>query len=130
MIGKGVCDKDLFGISECECDKSCDVGEYLDYVDCKCIKRLVDKLAEECTENVEEPKIARITLLEYENKCKSSFTIYAVLIVIVSTIYIVIGTYFIYYKYMNHDKKLLLNMIMFIKHHIVNINEKYQRNKH
>ena len=39
--------KDLF---ECECDKSCDVGEYLDYENCKCRKRLVDNLIEECTE--------------------------------------------------------------------------------
>ena len=31
---------------ECECDKSCDVGEYLDYKSCKCRKRLVDKLVE------------------------------------------------------------------------------------
>ena len=31
---------------ECECDKSCDVGEYLHYKNCKCRKRLVDKLVE------------------------------------------------------------------------------------
>ena len=29
---------------ECECDKSCDVGEYLHYENCKCRKKLVDKL--------------------------------------------------------------------------------------
>ena len=28
---------------ECECDKSCDIGEYLDYDNCKCRKKLVDK---------------------------------------------------------------------------------------
>ena len=39
--------KDLFGIeSECKCDKSCDVGEYLDYENCKCRQKLVDKLIE------------------------------------------------------------------------------------
>ena len=27
---------------------SCDVGEYLDYENCKCRKRLVDKSVEEC----------------------------------------------------------------------------------
>ena len=31
---------------ECECDKSCDVGEYLDYENCKCRKKLADKLVE------------------------------------------------------------------------------------
>ena len=43
--------KDLFGIlasnCECKCDKSCDVGDYLDYENFKCRKKLVDKLAEE-----------------------------------------------------------------------------------
>ena len=51
LIDKGVCDKGYAwkpSNSECECDKSCDVGEYLDYENCKCRKRLVDKLVEEC----------------------------------------------------------------------------------
>ena len=39
-------------------DKSCDVGEYLDYKNCKCMKKLVDKLIEECNENIDEVKIA------------------------------------------------------------------------
>ena len=42
---------------------------------------------------------------EDENKCKSSCTIYVVLIAIIFTISIGIGTYSIYYKYINHDKK-------------------------
>ena len=29
---------------ECEWDKTCDVGEYLVYKNCKCRKKLVDKL--------------------------------------------------------------------------------------
>ena len=37
---------------ECECDKSCDIGEYLDYKNCKCRKKIVDKLVEECSENI------------------------------------------------------------------------------
>ena len=41
----------------CECDKSCDIGEYLDYENCKCRKRLIDKLIEECSENIDENKI-------------------------------------------------------------------------
>ena len=56
----------------------------------------------------DEVKIAKITLMkstEDENKCKSSCTIYVILIVIVFTICIGIGTYFVYYKHMDHDKK-------------------------
>ena len=38
----------------CECDKSCDFGEYLDYETCKCWKKIVDKLVDECTETVKK----------------------------------------------------------------------------
>ena len=31
--------------------------EYLDYENCKCKKKLVDKLVEECTENVKETRL-------------------------------------------------------------------------
>ena len=67
-------------------------GEYLDYENCKCIKKLVDKLVEECIENVDEAKITEIT----ENKCQSLCSIYVVIIPIVFTICIGIGTYFVY----------------------------------
>ena len=41
------------GICICECNKSCDVGEYLDCENCKCRTRLIDKLTEECSENID-----------------------------------------------------------------------------
>ena len=47
LIDKGACDKGYAWNPtncECECDKSCDFGECLDYENCKCRKRLVDKL--------------------------------------------------------------------------------------
>ena len=65
LIDKGVCDKGfIWNPSNCEgeCDKSCDVGEYFDYENCKCRKKVVDKVVEECTEAVEEVKLAKITL--------------------------------------------------------------------
>ena len=39
---KGVCDKEIIwnpSNYECEYDKSCDIGEYLDYSNCRCRKR-------------------------------------------------------------------------------------------
>ena len=57
---------------ECECDKSCDIGEYLDYVNCKCRKRLIDKLVDVSTETVEELKPAIVTLAENENENENS----------------------------------------------------------
>ena len=108
LIDKGTCDKGFIwnpSNCECECDKSCDVEEYLGYGNRKCRKRLIDKLIEECSENIDKVKMTRITLAEDENKCTSSCTIYVVLIMTIFTICIGIGTYFIYYKCMNYDKK-------------------------
>ena len=85
-IVKGICDKGFIwnpSNCECECDKSCDIGEYLDYENCKYRKKLVDKLiewnsvdsnsverssAEECTENIGEVKIAEMALYEHGNE--------------------------------------------------------------
>ena len=87
--------KDLFGIVviECECDKACDVGEYLDYENCKCRKKLVAPLIEECAETVEEVKLAKITLAENKisHKC-SSCTVYIMLFSTSSTINVGIVT--------------------------------------
>ena len=86
LIDKGVCDKWFIwnpSNCECECDKSYYVGEYLDYENCKCRKKAVDKLVEEWTETVEEVKLTKITLAENENKDKcSSCTLYIVLFTI------------------------------------------------
>ena len=90
--------KDIFSYPsncKCECDKSCDIGEYLDYENCKCRKRLVDKLIEECNENIEETSFIKI------NSC----IIYIVLFSIFFTINIGIATYFVYYKYINHNEE-------------------------
>ena len=68
MTNKGVCDRGYaWNPSNCEyeCDKSCDVGEYLDYQSCKCRKRLVDKLVE-CNENIDEEKLSEIDLFEHK----------------------------------------------------------------
>ena len=56
LIDKGVCHKAYIwnpSSCECECDKSCDFGEYFDYGNCKRRKKLVDRLIEKCTENIE-----------------------------------------------------------------------------
>ena len=62
LIDKSVYDKGFIWNSsncECQCDKGCDVGEYIDYENCKCRKKLVDPLIEECTENIEETKLIK-----------------------------------------------------------------------
>ena len=106
MIDKGVCDKGFIwnpSNCECECDKSCDFSEYLDYKNCKCKKMLVDKLVEEYTENIEETRLVEKTFTELqsaknENKLKcSSCTLCIVLFSILLTINVGISTYFVYF---------------------------------
>ena len=72
------------------------------------------KLVEECTENVEEVKLAKITLAENQNKHKcSSCTLYIVLFSIIFTINVEIATYFIdSHWYLNKD----VTRIMFGTH--------------
>ena len=80
--------------------ETCDFGDYLDYENCKYRKRLIDKLIEECNENIKGTSLINST------KCESnSCILYTVLLSILFTINIGIAIYFIYYKYINHNKK-------------------------
>ena len=53
MIDKSICDKKFIWNTsncECECDKSCEIGEYLEYENCNFRKKIVDKLVQGCSE--------------------------------------------------------------------------------
>ena len=116
LIDQGVCDKEfIWTPSNCEsqCNKYCDVGEYLDYENCKCRNKLVDKLTEECIENVEEVKIAKTTLAEDENKHEcSSCTLYIVLFSIIFAISVGIGSYFLYFHWYWKKDAIRVNNLM------------------
>ena len=144
LTDKGVCDKGFIwnpSNGECECYKSCDFSEYLDYKNCKCKKKIVDKLVErgfagECTENIDQVKITRMDLFEHENECVSSYTISVVLAVIVLTINIGIRCSFCLISLVLKKKMLLmiknwlLRKILTIKQQSIElINEKNQRNR-
>ena len=98
LIDKGVYDKGFIinpSYFECECDKSCGISEYLDYSNCKCRKKLMDPLIEECTENID------IATIDNENKCSFSI-VYIVCIVLFSIILAIcigIVIYFVYYRW-------------------------------
>ena len=101
LIDKGVYNKGFIwnpSNCDCECDKACNFGEYLDYENCKCRKKLVAPLIEECTETIEEVKSAEITLFKNEDSYRCSpCTVYIVLLLIFSTINIGgIVTYYVY----------------------------------
>ena len=74
------------------CNKSWNFSEYLDYENCKCKKRLVNKLVEECNETIGEVKLTKITLAENENSYEcNSCILYIVLFSIFLTVNVGIG---------------------------------------
>ena len=103
LIDEGVCDKEFIwnpSNCECECNESCDISEYLDCENCKVKQKLVDKLVEECTDNIEETRLVKKSLAKNEDKHKcSSSTLYIVLFSIFFTINIGVGVYFVYYRW-------------------------------
>ena len=97
---------------ECECDKMCDIGEYLEYKNFKCRKKLIDKLIDECTETIEEVKLVETTLAKNESENKySPCTVYIVLMIVVFTIYTRITIYYVYYNW-----SLIKNNVSCIKY--------------
>ena len=70
-----------------------DVGEYLDYENCKCSKKFADKLVEEYSEEIDGNEMI---YNNYGNVCNSC-TIYIALLVTFLTIIIGIGSVFIYF---------------------------------
>ena len=105
LIDKGVYDRGYPwnpSNCECECDKSCDVGEYLDYENCKCRKKLVDILVEECNGNIDEAELTKIALFEHGNECVCPYTVFIVLSVITLTVSVGVGAYSTY-KYISRN---------------------------
>ena len=90
--------KDIFfnpSNCKCECDKSCGIGKYLDYLNCKCRKKLFDPLDEECTESVNKTKPVENG---HKKQC-SSCTVYIVLFSVIIVMNIGIGIYFVYSRW-------------------------------
>ena len=107
-----MCDKGfIWNPSNCEfeCEKSCDVRAYLDYKTCKCRKRLIDKLVEKCSENIDGNEMLynetldlislnTIPLNVYKKVCNSC-TIYIVLLAVFFITSICISSVFIYFHW-------------------------------
>ena len=81
LVDKKRCDKGFIwnpSNSNCECDKSCDVGEYLDHKNCKS-KKMIHQLVEKCSKNIDQNEmICNRTLNDYKG---SSCALYIVFII-------------------------------------------------
>ena len=91
---------------ECECDKSCDIGEYLDYKNCNCRKKIIDKLFEECSENVDGNKMLYNETLDIissnDNETSDSCIVYIVLFSVFLIISISIAIYVYFFLYLEN----------------------------
>ena len=79
FIDKGICDKGFIwnpSNCQCECDRSCGIGEYLDYKNFVCRNSIVDKLIEECTKVIDEHKFYNETLNTIPSDDCASCTLY------------------------------------------------------
>ena len=112
LIDKGMYDKGfVWHPSNCEweCDKSCDVREYLDYKNCMCIKRIIDKLVEKDSENIDGNEMLYnetldvISLnaipLNVYKKVRGSCTLYIVPFAVFFITSICISSVFIYFHW-------------------------------
>ena len=98
MIDKGRCDDGFIcNPSICECDKSCNVREFLDCENCKCTERLIDNLVGECSQDINGNEIVYNTTLNDHGRVYKSCTIYMVLLIITFIIVMDIGSACIYF---------------------------------
>ena len=79
----------------CECDKLCNIGQYLDYKNCVCRKSLVDKLVEECINVIDGDTMYNETLSIDPNGCPLR-TPYVVLFIVFLSISVIVSSTFIF----------------------------------
>ena len=85
--------------SECGNDKSCDIGQCLDYKNCNCRKGLISKLVEKCSEDVNGNEMIYNGILnEYEKICNSC-AVYIMLFVTAFLMIIGISSAYFYFHW-------------------------------
>ena len=90
---------------KCECDKSCNTSQYLDYLDCKCKKKIIDLIVEKCFEYDDQTKLVNITVTKNNNQTKlvnktveNSCKVYIILTIVAIVISTVFSNFFYYYN--------------------------------
>ena len=104
LIDKLICDKGYIwnpSTCTCECDKYCGTGQYLDYKNCVCRKKLIDYLVEQCTS---------ITNIDLYKKESSKTNVYFILFIIFLVLSVLLVAGLIYYFRKHNKRKILNNM--------------------
>ena len=97
LVSKLVCDKGYMwnpSTCSCECDRYCETGQYLDYKNCICRKKIIDDLIEKCT-SIVDMDIKNNTLSKKSDE--SSSNIYFILFIVFLVLFILFLVGFIYY---------------------------------
>ena len=99
----------------CECDKYCEIGQYLDYKNCVRRKKLIDDLIEQCTSIVDIETKNGIDIFTNSTVTKNIVTtgnsdnstnIYLFLFVAALIVAVLVAAGFIYYLKKNSSTKL------------------------
>ena len=107
LVNKMVCDKGYIwnpSNRACECDKSCGIGQYLDYKSFVSRNCLLDKLVEECTNVTDSDKIYNETLNKTSSNACASCTPYVVLFVMFLLTSVIISSAFVYFHWHKKTK--------------------------
>ena len=97
LVSKLVCGKGYMwnpSTCSCECDKYYETGQYLDYKNYVCRKKIIDDLIEHCT-SIVDIEIKNNTLSKKNNE--SSSNIYIILFIVFLVLFILFLVGFIYY---------------------------------
>ena len=97
LVSKLACDNGYMwnpSTCSCECDIYCETGQYIDYKNCVCRKKIIDDLIEQCT-SIVDMDIKNNTLSKKSDE--SSSNIYFVLFIIFLVLFILFLVVFIYY---------------------------------
>ena len=110
LISKLVCDKGyMWNPSTCpyECDRCCETGQYLDYKNCVCRKKIIDHLIEQYT-SIVDIEIKNNTLSKKNDE--SSSNIYFILFIVFLVLFILFLVGFIYYWHKDNTKNTTKKM--------------------
>ena len=114
LIDKGKCDKGFIwnpSDCECECAKSCDTGEYLHYKNCRCRKKIIEKLVEERSENIDGNEMLYNETLDIisssDNETSGSCVIYVILFSVFLIISIPMAIYVYVFLYLKINQLIL-----------------------
>ena len=106
LINKLVCDKGyMWNPSTCSCkyDRYCEAGQYLDYKNCVCRKKIIDDLIQQCT-SIVDMDIKNNTLSKKNDE--SSSDIYFILFIVFLVLFISFSVGFIYYWHKDNTKNI------------------------